>query len=749
MKNAVITLIVLSCLNINLFAQPEWKWISPNPPNMHVYSSTVVNNKAFLWGENKAVCKIDFENEDIKMLPSYTSDNNCEPGDFISQGIAFADSLNGYITDGCTGEFRTTDGGLNWTKTANAGSNIELVCFGSSQVGWKLGIGGYSKTTDAGATWFDLGGPFWSGTGLLSKINALNENKLWVLKSSYHDGTGFNFWYSSDGGLNWTEVNTGLQSTIDNQVYLYDMKINENGIGFAAGAIIHPDNNTQEGLILKTTDMGNSWTIDYFPDENFQYVLNISDNDWIILGNVGDFTGINSSIVQRRTTNCGLNWEFSYPINSHTGWSYLNSTLLSPNSKDVYLFFVGGIYKSIDKGKNYERVTSDTDVIANKIVFDSRPVGANKQMGLAWLEFNTRPYLLTTDGGLTWHKKTLPESMGFSWRAGIGENVIYMITNGTDLYKSADYGESWQRLYLNEYSALQALSVFSKDEFVLYAWHNLVSSTDGGSNWIIGPSSENLYMQETSISKSGFIAGIGIYHDSISSRSCIYRTSDYGLSWHIFDTDDELKEVDFIDDHNGYALGNKKLYKTTNGGITWTICLTSGYSWGLSTFAFFDSLNGMLDTGEGLKSTTDGGKTWVNKDYRIPFSGFDKMKYNANGDLFMIAGASIIMLPSNQNNSPSIKNNNNHIVTKYDLNQNYPNPFNPSTVISYQLPNVGKVTLKVYDVLGNEVVTLIDEYRNAGIYEVEFNGSNLASGVYFYRIQAGTFFDTKKMILLK
>lgn len=176
----------------------------------------------------------------------------------------------------------------------------------------------------------------------------------------------------------------------------------------------------------------------------------------------------------------------------------------------MFIFFVGGIYKSIDKGKNYERVTSDTDVIANKVVFDSRPVGANKQMGLAWLELNTRPYLLTTDGGLTWHKKTLPESMGFSWRAGIGENVIYMITNGTDLYKSADYGESWQRLYLNEYSALQALSVFSKDEFVLYAWHNLVSSTDGGSNWIIGPSSENLYMQETSISKSGFIAGIGI-----------------------------------------------------------------------------------------------------------------------------------------------------------------------------------------------------------------------------------------------
>ncbi len=83
------------------------------------------------------------------------------------------------------------------------------------------------------------------------------------------------------------------------------------------------------------------------------------------------------------------------------------------------------------------------------------------------------------------------------------------------------------------------------------------------------------------------------------------------------------------------------------------------------------------------------------------------------------------------------------------LEQNYPNPFNPSTVIGYQLSAVSHVTLKVYDVLGREVATLVDEVQKMGSYEVEFDGSRLPSGVYFYRLQAGTYSRTKKLVLLK
>ncbi|GBD90773.1 hypothetical protein BMS3Abin04_01492 [bacterium BMS3Abin04] len=83
------------------------------------------------------------------------------------------------------------------------------------------------------------------------------------------------------------------------------------------------------------------------------------------------------------------------------------------------------------------------------------------------------------------------------------------------------------------------------------------------------------------------------------------------------------------------------------------------------------------------------------------------------------------------------------------LNQNYPNPFNPTTNISYSLVNSVKVTLKIYDVLGNLIQTLVNEQQSAGNHEINFSGTNLASGLYIYRIQAGSFTQQKKMILLK
>lgn len=85
----------------------------------------------------------------------------------------------------------------------------------------------------------------------------------------------------------------------------------------------------------------------------------------------------------------------------------------------------------------------------------------------------------------------------------------------------------------------------------------------------------------------------------------------------------------------------------------------------------------------------------------------------------------------------------------YSLSQNYPNPFNPITIIEYGIPEISFVEIKVYDVLGNEIVTLVNEQKSAGTYEVQFNAIDLPSGIYFYRIQAGKFIQTIKMVLMK
>jgi hypothetical protein len=93
--------------------------------------------------------------------------------------------------------------------------------------------------------------------------------------------------------------------------------------------------------------------------------------------------------------------------------------------------------------------------------------------------------------------------------------------------------------------------------------------------------------------------------------------------------------------------------------------------------------------------------------------------------------------------------NENQLIQNFLLSQNYPNPFNPNTKISWQSPVSGHQLLKVYDVVGNEVATLIDEYKPAGSYEIEFDAKNFSSGIYFYKLQTGSFVDSKKMIYLK
>ena len=86
---------------------------------------------------------------------------------------------------------------------------------------------------------------------------------------------------------------------------------------------------------------------------------------------------------------------------------------------------------------------------------------------------------------------------------------------------------------------------------------------------------------------------------------------------------------------------------------------------------------------------------------------------------------------------------------EFALLQNYPNPFNPTTNIRFDIPTASNITLKVYDIIGNEIATLVNEFKNPGKYLIQFDASKLSSGVYFYRIQADNFINTKKLLLLK
>jgi len=135
---------------------------------------------------------------------------------------------------------------------------------------------------------------------------------------------------------------------------------------------------------------------------------------------------------------------------------------------------------------------------------------------------------------------------------------------------------------------------------------------------------------------------------------------------------------------------------------------------------------------------------WGTRVYPVPI-GTNKISFQAVsgfGDHLYIDSTCIVDLEG-------ITNNNNQVPTVYSLSQNYPNPFNPETKIQFGLPKAGQVKLVVYDLIGAEVATLVDENMQAGYHNVTFNGINLASGVYFYRLNAGDFVNVKKMVLVK
>ena len=136
-------------------------------------------------------------------------------------------------------------------------------------------------------------------------------------------------------------------------------------------------------------------------------------------------------------------------------------------------------------------------------------------------------------------------------------------------------------------------------------------------------------------------------------------------------------------------------------------------------------------------------------DSGLVLTGYHAIIPNVRNSETLVTDA-LIFKVDKYGNTVSIRNNSeSSIINKYSLSQNYPNPFNPSTIINYHVAVSSFISLKVFDILGKEVATLVNQKQNAGSYSVDFNGSNLPSGIYFYKLEANNFSITKRMLLIK
>ena len=185
----------------------------------------------------------------------------------------------------------------------------------------------------------------------------------------------------------------------------------------------------------------------------------------------------------------------------------------------------------------------------------------------------------------------------------------------------------------------------------------------------------------------------------------------------------------------GTAPDSLVFYASTNAGTTWTE--VPGARYGNTSMG--------TTTGQPTPFVPSAASQWARKQTGLLPSGTNKIQiYGRSGFGDNMYVDSVCLVTPN-----GITHNGNEVPKVYSLSQNYPNPFNPSTTISYGLPKSGLVKLVIYDVLGRVVKTLVNGYKEAGMYDFSFDASGISSGVYFYKVESGDFSSIKKMVLIK
>jgi photosystem II stability/assembly factor-like uncharacterized protein len=346
---------------------------------------------------------------------------------------------------------------------------------------------------------------------------------------------------------------------------------------------------------------------------------------------------------------------------------------------------------------------------------------------------------MTTDGGISWTKKILSTTAG---DAGFqiqftdmlnGRALIYNFSSGVAQFlRTTDGGNTW-------------------DPFTGAGIFYFVDSNNGWSYAGSGPQGANTpYM--------------------------IYHTTNGGTNWSEQFADSvsgSYHSMQFTDLNNGWIVGDSsKVIKTTNGGTTWTRVINTGIDPASESKCvfFLNGNTGWIGTNDGninsnptreVLHTTNGGASWA-KEYTQNSEGIfsiffwdenngwftaDNCVQNCNGPDSLIIWQGAIAHTNNGGVSGVEENKNTPV--QFSLSDNYPNPFNPSTVISYSIPSATNVELTVYNTLGQTVKILENEFKSAGNYSVNFNASDLPSGIYFYKLEAGQFSQIKKMVLLK
>lgn len=691
------------------------------------------------------------------------------------------------------GILKSEDGGQTWGKSLDWSLNqrravqkIQINPLRSESV-WAATTEGLYRSRDGGKSWKNVHS-IRMATDVI--INPKDTSKIYVAHGGM-GSVGHGIYRSMDGGTSFEKANLtegGGPSQFFGKAVLDISRSDPNiiiaSIGNSDGAIdgVEDDNKT---WIMRTENGGESWDLVFSANDypaSFQgwysHAIAIHPSNPNIVWASGQPFGIYKSEVS------GANLA-SFPISNEVQpregdeydvypfqslWADHHDLIFHPTQPDtIYFINDGGIFKTKNGGTSLINCNSGYQTVQFYNGVSNSNTNPNLFMG--GLQDNSS---IIYEGSLEWRRRWAGDG---SWTALNQENnnIAYLsaqfgqATISFDLYTSDRYGDYYaypgqEAFPRNETNFITPYILSPADNTTMYiGGERIFKSTNSGRNWVYTNGGLKLDGNAMSVLVASEQNPDVVYAASSPKvvRPHIYKTNNGGATWMQITQDlpDRFPTDMAVDPNNDMiayvtfgGFGSSHAFKTDDGGDSWLdigIGLPDIPTWSITVDP--ENKNNLFVGNEiGVYQSIDGGNSWTNINGNLPDAIFamDLVISRSNRKLRVAThGNGAYEIDMSQLDSPPSEPTD--PILGFELNQNYPNPFNPLTTIQFQLEIKGEALLQVFDIHGRLVATLVNEEKPAGIHKVQFDGKNLASGTYLYRLTVADQVFIKTMQLIK
>ena len=699
MKKIFYSVVISASLQINLSAQNFWQPTNGPTIDGAGISSLVINSNDYIFaGTGDGIFRTtDAGDSWYRIITGLTAlDIHC---------IAI-DHNNLLFVGTDEGVFLSSNNGNNWVQKNNglADFYVSSIAVNSSNHVFVSTVDGIFRTTNSGNNWIKTSNGLENVNVYSIKINSLNH----IFAGAYEG-----IYVSTNNGGNWNQVNTGIDG-----LHVYSVGISKSDVIIVN--YYQPYRWPQFGEGIRSSDNGVTWNIFNIDTSWFNIFDCAFDQD--------DKFFASTSKGLFKSEDFGANWT---QINSNY---FINP--LEFDSNNILFAGSNGVFKSIDSGLSW---IEKSEGLFHHAEIRYMAVNTDNQIFAGYMQ----TMFSSTNNGNNWIKCLDNNFEGYLNSLAINSSKYifagYSGLLGSGILKSTNTGNSWIDIRDTLFTSdIICVAINSSDKIFAGTFNGIYFSTDNGTTWLF----------------QHIIAGHWISSIAFNSKSYIYatdvsdilmRSMDNGNTWTQLNTELGSTFITslFIDLNDFIYIGTEDgdIYRSTNEGESWIKRTTAHH---VHCFVA-NSKNYIFAAtwGGGVFISTDNGGNWVQNNSGLAEWNVYSLVINSENYLF-----SGIKYGVYRSTSPTDENNL-YSPSNYSLMQNYPNPFNSSTTITYEIPESGLILIKVYDILGREVATLVNEEKPSGSYKMQFTAKGMTSGIYFYQLKAGNYSETRKMILLR